>query len=67
MGPLGGSPQQRWGWQLERLSDDNTRVTEYFDCSRCTEDLRNYIKDGEFWRLAMKPSLMNLEGLATES
>jgi hypothetical protein len=62
-----GSPQQRWGWQLEPLSDGNTRVTEFFDCTRCTEDLRNYIKDGEFWRLAMKTSLMNLERLATES
>jgi len=63
-----GSPaQQQWGWQLEPLDEDSTRVTEFYDCSRCPQDLRNYIKDGEFWRLAMLTSLFNLERLASES
>jgi uncharacterized protein YndB with AHSA1/START domain len=62
----GKSAHQLWGWQLEPLDEDNTRVTEFFDCSRCPEELRTYIKDGEFWRLAMVNSLMNLEKMATE-
>jgi hypothetical protein len=64
---VGGRPQHLWGWQLEPLSEDRTHVTEFFDCSRSPEDLRKYINDGEFWRLAMINSLMNLERMVTES
>jgi hypothetical protein len=54
-----------WGWQLEPLNDDKTRVTEFFEGSRLPEDLRRFISDGEFWRLAMVNSLVNLEELVT--
>jgi hypothetical protein len=56
---------REWGWQLEPLSDDTTRVTEFFEGSRLPVDLRKFISDGEFWRLAMVNSLVNLEELAT--
>ena len=59
-----GAPGLReWGWQLEPLNDDTTRVTEFFEGSRLPEDLRRFISDGEFWRLAMVNSLVNLEEL----
>jgi hypothetical protein len=61
-----GQPGLReWGWKLEPLSDDATRVTEYFEGSRLPEELRKFIEDGEFWRPAMVTSLENLERLAT--
>jgi hypothetical protein len=63
-----GQPALReWGWQLEPLSDDTTRVTEYFEGSRLPEDLRKFISEGEFWRPAMVTSLSNLERMVTES
>jgi uncharacterized protein YndB with AHSA1/START domain len=63
-----GHPGLReWGWQLEPLSDDRTRVTEFFAGSRLPEDLRKFIQDGEFWRSAMVTSLDNLERIVTQS
>lgn len=56
---------RRWGWQLEPLSEERTRVTAFFDGSRLSEGLRSFIRDGEFWRPAMVTSLGNLERLAT--
>jgi hypothetical protein len=54
-----------WGWELEPLGPNLTRVTEFYDCSRVFEGLREFIKDGEFWRKGMNESLANLERLAT--
>jgi hypothetical protein len=63
-----GQPGLReWGWQLERVDDCTTRVTEYFEGSRLPEDLRKFLEDGEFWRPAMITSLKNLERMATKS
>jgi hypothetical protein len=63
-----GHPGLReWGWQLEPLSDDRTRVTEFFEGSRLPEELRKFIEDGEFWRPAMVTSLDNLERLVNQS
>ncbi len=56
-----------WGWQLEPLSDERTRVTAFFEGSRLSESLRKFIEDGEFWRPAMVTSLENLERIATDS
>lgn len=64
----GGTPEPRWwGWQLEPLSEEGTRVTEFFEGSRLSEGLRKFIKEGEFWRPAMVTSLKNLEELATRA
>jgi hypothetical protein len=63
-----GHPGLReWGWQLEPLSDDRTRVTAFFEGSRLPEQLRTFIEDGEFWRPAMVTSLDNLERIISQS
>lgn len=56
-----------WGWQLDPLSDESTRVTESFEGRNLSDALRGFIKDGEFWRPAMVTSLENLEVLATSA
>lgn len=56
-----------WGWELEDLGDERTRVTAFFEGSRLSENLRRFIEDGEFWRPAMVTSLDNLERLATQA
>jgi hypothetical protein len=62
-----GQPGLReWGWQLEPLSEDTTRVTAYFEGRRLPEDLRRFIGEGEFWRPAMVTSLENLDRMATQ-
>ncbi len=52
-----------WGWELEPLATTLTRVTEFYDCSRLSDGLRGFLKDGEFWRRGMLNSLENLERL----
>jgi uncharacterized protein YndB with AHSA1/START domain len=56
----------QWGWQLEPLDADRTRVTEFFDCSRSPEWLQKAVKGGEVRRSGMEASLENLEGLVAE-
>jgi hypothetical protein len=56
-----------WGWQLEPLSEERTRVTAFFEGSRLSAGLRKFVQDGEFWRPGMVTSLDNLERLATHS
>ncbi len=64
--PGDGTPETRyWGWELEPLAENLTRVTEFYDCSRLSDGLRKFIDDGEFWRKGMVESLENLERLAT--
>lgn len=59
-----GHPGLReWGWHLEPLSHERTRVTAFFEGSRLPEELRKFIAEGEFWRPAMVTSLDNLERL----
>jgi len=63
-----GRPGLReWGWQLEPLSDDKTRVTVFFEGSRLPAELRKFIEDGEFWRPAMVTSLENLKRIVDQS
>jgi hypothetical protein len=63
--PGGGSVSESryWGWELEPLGENLTRVTEVFDGSRLSDGLREFIKEGEFWRKGMIESLENLERL----
>jgi uncharacterized protein YndB with AHSA1/START domain len=56
-----------WGWRLEPLDADHTRVTELFDCSRSPDWLREAVKEGEGWRPAIEASLDNLEKLVAGS
>jgi hypothetical protein len=59
-----GPSTRYWGFELEPLGEELTRVTEFFDGSRLSSDLREFLKDGEFWRKGMVESLENLEKLA---
>jgi hypothetical protein len=54
-----------WGWELEPIDANLTRVTEFFDGSRLSDGLREFLKGGEFWRKGMIESLENLERLVT--
>ena len=63
----GESAHHQWGWQLEPLEADRTRVTEFFDCSRSPDWLQKATKGGERWRPAIEASLENLENLVAES
>jgi hypothetical protein len=59
-------PETRyWGWTLEPLEANLTRVTETFDGSRLSTGLREFLRNGEFWRKGMVESLENLERLVT--
>jgi uncharacterized protein YndB with AHSA1/START domain len=62
---IGDSAFQQWGWQLEPLDSGRTRVTEFFDCSRSPDWLKEAVKGGERWRSAMEASLDNLERLVS--
>ncbi len=60
---VGEPAYHQWGWALEPLDADHTRVTEFFDCSRSPDWLRHAVNGGEQWRTAMETSLANLERL----
>jgi uncharacterized protein YndB with AHSA1/START domain len=60
---IGESAHHQWGWLLEPLSADSTKVTEFFDCSRSPDWLKEAVKGGERWRPEIEASLGNLENL----
>ncbi|HEY1762250.1 MAG TPA: hypothetical protein VGG17_06640 [Acidimicrobiales bacterium] len=63
---VGVSGFQQWGWRLEPLDSDRTRVTTFFDCSRSPEWLQKAVRGGEQWRSGMEASLENLERLTAK-
>jgi uncharacterized protein YndB with AHSA1/START domain len=62
---VGESANHQWGWQLDPLNAGRTRVTEFFDCSRSPEWLRNAVDGGERWRSEIETSLENLVRLVS--
>ncbi len=64
---VGEPAHHQWGWQLEPLDADHTRVTEFFDCSRSPDWLRKAVDGGERWRPEIEASLENLEKLVAGS
>jgi uncharacterized protein YndB with AHSA1/START domain len=60
---VGESAHHQWGWQLEALDADHTRVTEFFDCARSPDWLQEAVKGGEGWRGQIEASLENLAKL----
>jgi hypothetical protein len=64
---VGDPAHHQWGWQLEPLDAGSTRVTEFFDCSRSPDWLREAVNGGERWRPEIEASLENLERLVAES
>jgi hypothetical protein len=64
---IGDPAFHQWGWELEPLDADHTRVTEFFDCSRSPAWLQKATKDGETWRKGIEARLENLEMLVAAS
>ncbi len=64
---VGQPAHHQWGWQLETLGPDRTRVTEFFDCSRSPDWLQEATKGGEQWRPVIEASLDNLQRQLTGS
>jgi len=61
---IGNSTHQVWGYRLAPSGPGATEVTEFFDCSRSPEWLREAVRGGERWREAMVASLDNLARLS---
>jgi len=57
--------QQRWIFDLEPDGADATIVTEIYDCSRASEDVRAMMDDGAIWIEAMTKTLERLDGVVT--
>jgi len=53
--------QQRWIFDLEPDGADATIVTEIYDCSRASEDVRAMMDDGAIWIEAMTKTLERLD------
>ena len=60
---VGDPAHHQWGWQLEPLDPEHTRVTEFFDCTRSPDWLKEAVNGGERWRPEIQASLENLERL----
>lgn len=64
---VGESAHHQWGWQLEPVDANRTRVTEFFDCSRSPDWLQKAVNGGERWRPEIEASLENLDTLVSGS
>jgi uncharacterized protein YndB with AHSA1/START domain len=62
---IGNSARQRWGYVLAPAGSEATDVTEFYDCSRSPDWLREAVRGGESWREAMTTTLANLARLST--
>jgi hypothetical protein len=62
---ISNSALQRWGYVLVPAGSEATEVTEFYDCSRSPEWLREAVRGGERWREAMTATLDNLARLST--
>jgi hypothetical protein len=65
--PEGGGPPDhyRWIFDLDPDSPDTAVVTETYDCSRASLELRAAIKDGQRRAASMRITLERLDALAT--
>ncbi|MGH3732579.1 MAG: hypothetical protein ACRDVC_04275 [Acidimicrobiales bacterium] len=60
VGRVGERMGHRWGYDLA-ADGTETVVTEFYDCSRAPEDLRNRLKNGQVWLDAMTTTLERLD------
>jgi hypothetical protein len=61
---IGNSALRRWRYVLEPAGSEATEVTEFYDCSRPPDWLREAVQGGERWREAMTTTLDNLTRLS---
>jgi hypothetical protein len=63
---IGTSPGYGWGFELTPESATETTVTESFDCSAVSKEMREAVVDGEEWRESMSRSLERLGRLCAQ-
>ena len=64
---IGNSAHHRWGYVLAPDGPGATEVTEFYDCSRSPDWLREAVRGGERWREDMTATLDNLARLSASS
>ena len=57
--------QQRWIFDLVPDGGNATTVTEIYDCSRASDDVREILDDGAIWIEAMTKTLERLDHICT--
>jgi uncharacterized protein YndB with AHSA1/START domain len=64
--PIGVPAGHRWSFELTPDGSDATIVTEVFDCSSASEELREATQNGETWIDSMATTLARLDSLCTQ-
>lgn len=63
---IGQRAEYRWSYELTPLGDDETLVTEAYDCRRAPQWLRTAVKGGNRWVNSMTRTLEKLDALSRE-
>jgi predicted RNase H-like HicB family nuclease len=63
--PIGVPAGHKWIFRLNPDGADATFVTEFFDCSSASEELREAIENGDSWIESMTTTLARLDTLCT--
>jgi len=64
--PIGVPAGHRWSFELTPDGSDATIVTEIFDCSSASEELREATQNGETWIDSMTTTLARLDSFCTQ-
>ncbi len=59
--PIGASQGYRWGFELVPNGPDATTVTEVFDCSAASAEIRAAVDNGRRWVASITKTLDRLE------
>jgi hypothetical protein len=63
--PIGVPAGHKWSFQLNPDGPNATIVTEIFDCTSASEELREAIENGDSWIESMTATLARLDTLCT--
>jgi hypothetical protein len=63
--PIGVPAGHKWSFHLNPDGANTTIVTEIFDCSSASEELRKAVENGESWIESMTATLARLDALCT--
>jgi hypothetical protein len=64
--PIGVPAGHKWSFHLKPEGADATIVTEIFDCSSASKELREATENGESWIESMTATLARLDTLCTQ-
>lgn len=65
--PIGAEQGYRWIFELTPDGSDATVVTERFDCTDASAEVRDAVHDGENWLEGIAESLRRLDELCTQT